>query len=707
MGGAPWSFAVAVIKSGRMEGVKEAKCQHLLIYFFFLLAIDGPIHAMLSDNFLTRSLVRLSIVAVDTLPVFALLHTIAAYATYPAPPALALPIANEDFIFQHKFTFSLISLWLALEVVWWPIVRIWDFALDRGYLDSRQNEKITSEERWRLWVKLLEATESPEDWLQSFFLIPGRTKAPRGADDPAIKGVDLEKIGRTNIEEMIAHLMFNVELRKIKPKSIERAEMNSMVQLLETTLTLSRSSESPPFKFRRGKSPNHVYLLSRERLSLGHKPLIFYAFTWFASQMGCLLLRSAGFRYFGPRTTWPLPLFCSSTRSLESVHDRHERLKMESTAQLSEKISYWFKPASGKAREEDQRPVIVCHGISGTYGPACFIAFLSYLSGRAMFVPVHPYLSMRLSPPSTIITRQEYVAAVRRMLWRHGFGLTCLDRDEDDPDDHHEVDEEEESGNGKDVDEEWRRGKAIVVAHSAGSGMAGWLMRDAPDVVAGLVLIDPMSFLLYCPDSARNFYRTKAKTAGEYFFKYFASERGINSYMSRHVLWSTSTLFSPNPVSTLPDEIKKQVIPKCARWRQEAGYDVPRYAAEVNGLQDGGAFPTVVFLSGNDCILPIPKLIDYFSKSKFGKIVEGSTPSRLRLRRAAETATVNGSATTKELVKEAKDGADEGSVRIMTGLEHAAILVRVDWCREVSKAIEQVGKKAEEWEHRERIELVQ
>ncbi|GAA5947093.1 hypothetical protein JCM3765_002150 [Sporobolomyces pararoseus] len=682
---------------------------------------------MLPDNFLTRTLVRGTITAVDSLPLFALLHTIAAYLTYPAHPSVALtlslaPDQAADFLFQHKFAFSLLSAWFALEVLWWPLCKLSAWALDRGILDLRQDEKISSEERWRLWIKMLESTEDPKEWLQSFFLIPGRTKAPRGADDPAIKGVELEKIGRTNIEEFVAYFMFNTELKKLKPKSIERAEMHSMIQLLETTLTLSRSSEIPPFKFLKGRSPHHVYLLSREHLSLGHKPLIFYVVTWFASQGGCLMLYLAGFRYFGRRTTWPLPLFCSSPASLESVHDSHEHLKMRSSTELSSKTSYWFKPAYGKAKEEDQRPIVFCHGISGCYGPSCFLSYLSYLSGRAMFIPVHPYLSMRLSSPSTIITRLEYVASIRRMLWRHGFGLTCLERDEDDPEDYHELDEEEDAtegashSTGRDGDEEWRRGKCIVVAHSAGASMAGWLMRDAPDVVAGLVLIDPMSFLLYCPDSARNFYRTKAKTAGEYFFKYFASERGINHYMSRHVLWSTSTLFSPNPVSPLPKEIKKQVVPRCSTWRQEAGYDVPRFAAEVNGLQDpNGAFPTVVFLSGKDCILPIPKLLDYFSKSKFGKIVEGTSASRLRVYKPLSTLTptLNGSASNGSglknlLVKKEENGdAEEGSVRIMSKLEHAAILLRPGWCREVSKSIDQVGKKAEEWEQRERIELLQ
>lgn len=75
---------------------------------------------------------------------------------------------------------------------------------------------------------------------------------------------------------------------------------------------------------------------------------------------------------------------------------------------------------------------------------------------------------MRLSPPSAILTRLEYVAAVRRMLWAHGFGLTSLDADENDSDFDEEHDEEE-----------WRRGKAIVIAHSFGTGAAAWLLRDA------------------------------------------------------------------------------------------------------------------------------------------------------------------------------------------------------------------------------------
>ncbi|GAA5922325.1 uncharacterized protein JCM15063_003266 [Sporobolomyces koalae] len=686
---------------------------------------------MLPDNFLTRGLVKVVIGAADAVPAIALVHTVAAYLTYPAPPSVALtlslaPEVAADFLFQLRLAFSALTLWLGLELVWWPLAKLSAFAIDRRWWDIKQDEKITSEERWRLWTKMLESTENPEEWLKSFFLTPGRSKAPRGAADPSIEAVDLDKIGRTNIEELIAFVMFNSELKKLKPKSIERAEIHSMILLLEATFTLSRSSNSPPFKFLRGKSPHKAFLLSKQPLELGHKPLVFYACTYLASQMGCVMLYLAGFRYFGPRTAWPLPLFCHSSTKLESVHDHHEHEKMRASTQLSARTAYWFKPASGEAQEKDQRPIVFCHGISGTYGPSCFVAALACLSGRAVFIPIHPYLFMRLSPPSAILSRLEYVASIRRMLWRHGFGLTSLDADEDDPEDvTHDSDAGEragyagsaKAGQPRDVEEDWRRAKAIIVAHSAGAGMAGWLMRDAPDIVAGLVLIDPMCFLLYCPDSARNFYRTHAKTAGEHFFKYFAFERGINHFLSRHVLWSTSTLFAPNPASRIPSEIKNQIVPPCARWNQEAGYDVPRYAAEVNGLQQGGAFPTVVFLSERDCILPIEKLLRYFSRTEFGKIVQGETPARLRpwVSRSSHSTTSTPSEEPNAVVEKNKkttksdsvEGGEEGSVRLMLGIEHAAILLRYDWCKEVNKAIDQVGARSEQWEQQERIDLLQ
>ncbi|GAA5972032.1 hypothetical protein JCM21900_001394 [Sporobolomyces salmonicolor] len=686
---------------------------------------------MFRDSFLTRIWVRLAILCFDLVAPFAILHTILAYLCWPAPPLVillgSLPVDDAaSLLLSHRRSLALLSLWLSLEAIWFPLQKLSAFTLNRRWwdFDGDQNEPLGSEQRWRLWVKMLESSSDPWSWMQGFFLKPGcKSPPPLGAKDPSIEG-KVEKVGRTNVEEFIAHFMFGMRLRDIRPKSIERTELHSMILLLEAALTLSRSSihpHSPPFRFLRGRSPHRVFLLSHEPLRFGHHPIVFYAAIWVASQIGALALYLAGFRYYGPRPTWPLPLFFmrSSVASLESLLDPVESAKM-GEASLSRRIGYWMKPASQKAQEEDLKPIMFCHGISGTYGPAAFIIYLSWLTGRAIFVPEHPYLSMRLAPPSAVLTRLEYVASARRMLWRHGFGLTSLDADEDDPEDH-DGDEVEEGREARaEEDEEWRRGKCIVVAHSAGSAAAGWILKDAPDIVAGTVLIDPMSLLIYAADPPRNFFRTKCQSAGERFFRYFALERGINHFLSRHMRWSDSVIFGPRPVAPLPEGIKQGLVPRCARWELEPPYDVPNYGQSVSPVDGGGPFPTVIFLASNDCILPVRKILAYLRDSGFSRISLGSTPSSLSplsnpaassTSEAGAVAVANGKGQDANGNGQGGNGhekedptATASSVRVMQGFEHASILIRPDWCREVARAVDEVGRAADELERIERDE---
>lgn len=165
-------------------------------------------------------------------------------------------------------------------------------------------------------------------------------------------------------------------------------------------------------------------------------------------------------------------------------------------AQYADKVGYWFHPGSKSKLDEDLTPILYLHGISGTYGCTPFIILIQWFTGRAVFVPEFPYVTMRLSSPSSILGRREISLAARRMLWRHGFGLT-----------------EEE-----DEEEDWRRGRVVIVAHSLGSGPAAWLLRDVPDIVAGTVLVDPMSVQLSDPSGPRNFFKTDVRTAAEIFF---------------------------------------------------------------------------------------------------------------------------------------------------------------------------------------------
>ncbi|GAA6006703.1 hypothetical protein JCM10207_005026 [Rhodosporidiobolus poonsookiae] len=648
---------------------------------------------MLRDTFLNRLFVRSSIAALDAVAPLCTLYALAALATHPAPPAIAftthLPLDQAvDLILRLDYPLHLFLVYCCAEALWYILSLIGRIFLDRRWWDARDDglEAVNSEERWRLWRSMVESTQDPWEWLGGFFTAPGHKRAPRGASDPALQRVKMDSVGRRNVEEFIAHFMFSARLRDLKrrPKSVDLAELHSMILLLEAQITLSRlakNKNAQPFRFLRGRSPHRVFRLSEEPLNLGHHPLLFYACIQLAAQTCNLALYCAGFRYYGG-SAWPYPFLRTSRSSLESLHDPIEAEKMRDP-RLAQRVGYWFKPATGKAKEEDERPIVFCHGISGIFTVTPFLLSLTRMTGRAVFIPTLPYISMRLSPPSSILTRLEYVAAARRMLWRHGFGLTSLDPTEDD-----------ESFAGDDSDEEdWRRAKAVIVAHSFGAGAAGWLLRDAPDIVAGTVLIDPMSFFLFSAETPRNFFRTKCKTAGEIFFRYFALERGINHFLSRHLRWSDSALFPPRPAAPLPPRVVDALVPRCAR--DEKGPDeVPFYAPWVSPCPEG-PIPTVVFLSERDCILPIARIRAALQSSGFST---SSPPPPY-----------SPSAVAKSPFSHGKTGAPAAAeaeppvapLQVMAGLEHGAVMVSRRWYKEIGRAIEAVASAAERWENDE------
>ncbi|GAA5861183.1 hypothetical protein JCM8547_008511 [Rhodosporidiobolus lusitaniae] len=676
---------------------------------------------MFRDTWLNRLALHCVVLFLDSIAPWSFVYLAVSFATYPAPALVALtahlPVeASVDLLLRLDKPLRLLVLGAAAEAGWAIFSLFTRAALDRRWWDYNGGEasldEVSSEERWRLWKAMLESSKDPWDWLGGFFLPPGHKRAPRGAKDPLLSKVKPEQIGRTNVEEFIAHFMFNSRLRDLKKQakksnnkrggsSLALAELHSMVLLLEAQFTLSRipspssestttpSSSAQPFRFLRGRSPHRVFQLSQEPLSMRHHPLLFYLIIRVATAVTNVALYCSGFRYYGA-SSWtsfrPFPFFRSARRSLESVLDPIEAEKM-GDARLADRVGYWMKPANQKRAEEDARPIVFCHGISGLFTTAPFMIALSYLSGRAMFVPELPYLSMRLSPPSAILTRLEYVAAVRRMLWAHGFGLTSLDPLEGDE----EEGDYKVEGRREEYNEEWRRAKCVVVAHSFGAvGGAAWLLRDAADLVAGIVLIDPMSLLLFSADAPRNFFRTKCKTAGEIFFRYFALERGISHFLSRHLRWHDSAIFSPRPVAPLPQRVVDALVPACARddLDPEDPEDIPFYAPTINPCGEG-PLPSVVFFAEKDCILPVSKLEHYLSASAFSTSSSSPPPPYSEK---------NGSAAVIPSPSPSTPPSTTASLRVMKGLEHGAILASWSWCREVAKAVEHVADAARRWD---------
>ncbi|KAM0793411.1 hypothetical protein ACM66B_000862 [Microbotryomycetes sp. NB124-2] len=612
---------------------------------------------MFPDYLVIRIALRIGIFTLHAIAPAAIAWTILAAVLWPVPPTVAfvtpvvrlvLPFVSPNrrhkldselvnVLFRYDGVSTALSTWFAIESAWLFIHWVGRKMVAQGVWDYQgTKEVIEAEERWRLFVKMVESHADPWSWLHGFFAL--KKRAPRGIIDPCITKVKIEEVGQTNVKEFLAHFMFSKRLHFIKHDSVEAAELQAMVLLLEAALARTR----PGFRFLRGRSRHHVMLLNDEPIRTSHHPFVFYSCVWLVSELGNAALWMFGFKYFGPKRTWPFPLFFmrGSRRALERLQDPEE-LKRMGDPLGANRVGYWYYPGSSKAQEEALTPILFFHGISGTYGPTPFLLYLCWRTGRPCFMPELPYVAMRLSPPSAIRTRVEMVAACRRALWRHGFGATW---------------EEDASESSSRQDEEWRRGRAVIVGHSLGAGPCSWTLRDAPDIVAGVILLDPMSPLLYSSDTARNFFRTKCRTAGEIFFRYFASERGINHFLSRHIAWSDAVVFGPKPVAPLPDKLKRSIVPSFALMELEPPFDRPNYAQYVVPYPQG-PFPTFVFLSENDCILPFQQQYDYLIGS----------------------------------------GMSKESIKVMKGLEHAALLIRPHWGNEVAKCIDLVAEASEKW----------
>ncbi|SCV68435.1 BQ2448_556 [Microbotryum intermedium] len=604
---------------------------------------------MFPDLLVIRVALRFLFLVLDSIAPFSLAWTVASIWLWPVHPLVVLwPIDHFDLLLRHDFYLpNIVTGWCIVESTWWFFHTIGRQLVARGYWDLREaKQPLEAEERWRLWVKMLESCQDPWEWLGGAFLAPGARVAPLGMDDPAIARVRIQDVGRSNIEQFVAHFMFNQKLRLVQPGSIERLEINAMIKLLEIALGRTRGGE---FKFLKGRSRHRVFLVNDQPILTSHHPAIFYVSIWFASEMGNIALWLGGFKYYGPKRSWPFPFFFmrGSRQQLDALHDPSELDAMDrsTNSELANRVGYWFHPGSQKAQEEGLTPILFFHGISGTYGPTPFILYLQYITGRPLLLPEFPYVTMRLSPPSAIRTRVETVAMARRALWRHGFGLAngtsdSLNANNDD-------DEDDE--------EDWRRARCVVVGHSLGGGTSGWILRDAPDIVAGMVLIDPMSIMLFAADGPRNFVRTKVRTAGQIFFKYFALERGIKHLLSRHLRWTDSVIFGPNPISALPEEVKRAIVPRVARTEIQVPFDRPNYAQWISACPKG-PIPSQVFLSEGDCILNVP--------GKLAPYLRGS-------------------------------GFEEGkNLYIMPG-EHAAVLISPYWCRKIAQAVTEVADAGE------------
>jgi len=185
--------------------------------------------------------------------------------------------------------------------------------------------------------------------------------------------------------------------------------------------------------------------------------------------------------------------------------------------QKPEQVPYWYwinndyNHSQHRLNPQNQDPVVLIHGI----GPAFFpylnlIQKIRYLPIQdrppAMLLIELPHISMQME--SHVPNAQQTVDAIQSIILRHGFN------------------------------------KARIVAHSYGTYVTAWVMKQRPAIVSGVILIDPVCLLTFIPKCAFSFLYKQPKTAEDHLISFFVSkELHIAHVLSRHFWWWENNLW--------------------------------------------------------------------------------------------------------------------------------------------------------------------
>ncbi|CAG8627302.1 6269_t:CDS:2 [Funneliformis mosseae] len=309
------------------------------------------------------------------------------------------------------------------------------------------------------------------------------------------KKANFDQIRRGNLEEWLAWCFFASSIEEIRQNTEYIAELYETIAIIEN---------SKKINFTEGYNPDiQCVRLTLDPIKAIPRPFVFYVVCITSN----LLYRLAGFEHYGLKYS-VLNGYWSSTLEFD--------IQEETIKSSQSRISYWYynpnshnESAPLKKNHQKQQPIVFIHGVGG--GLFCYFNFLRklYNLNRPLFLVELPHVSMRLI--EDVPTMEETVREIEEMLMSHGYP------------------------------------KATFVAHSLGTAVCSWMIKEARKRVGGCVLIDPICFLLHYSHVAYNFVYREPKAANEHMTYLFCSrELYISYYFSRHFHWFQSAFFVKN-----------------------------------------------------------------------------------------------------------------------------------------------------------------
>lgn len=227
-----------------------------------------------------------------------------------------------------------------------------------------------------------------------------------------------------------------------------------------------------------------AFRLTLDPVQAYHRPFAFYLFIFALTYVNGIIMRAWGFKKHGAEIQSSLSFWWNDAANPER----------------SERICYWFRDG-----DRSKKPIVFVHGI----GPGLLLYLRLVYQLVALGAPVFcvelPYVAMRCV--EDVPTMQETVRDVERMLQHHG----CND--------------------------------AVFVAHSLGTAITSWMIKHIPRVVSGIVMLDPITFLLHYKDVCFNFVYRLPATASQVKMN-SKTDDGISNYMANLNYFIQNSLLS-------------------------------------------------------------------------------------------------------------------------------------------------------------------
>ncbi|CAG8581329.1 12608_t:CDS:2, partial [Dentiscutata erythropus] len=327
------------------------------------------------------------------------------------------------------------------------------------------------------------------------------------------KKSSFNQIYKENLAEWISWSFFATSLKNIRNHPEYSEEINEIIDLIEKRMNV---------KFRQGYNPNcECIKLTLDPVQAIPRPFIFYATIFLLSFGFNTFLKFYGFEHYGSKNNI-LNGYWSSTLEFD-IHEGYP----------PSKISYWYyNPHScfPSRKKGHLKPIVFIHGVGG--GLFCYLNFIKKLRklDRPLFLVELPYVSMQMV--EDVPTMEETVREIEEMLVSRNYP------------------------------------KAVFVGHSLGTAVCAWMVKEARKRISGLVLIDPIIFLLHYPNVAYNFKYRIPQAANEdnlvpskEVYKYL-TKNNVNVHMM-HKLDHSSFLFN----SHWEDKIINDIL-KCSNSRK-------------------------------------------------------------------------------------------------------------------------------------------